>query len=193
MISLFKKENVEILTGCLIPPDWITAWKQCHQQGFAPKIATIAKACLFPADVNAQGGDLPSGITTEVWWSPNHPFKSSLTGETAKDLCDAWTKETNKPWTQPIGFKYAGFEIAANVLKRAQTLDKEKVRDALAKTDMDTIVGHIKYNDKNYSETPLVGGQWVKGKKWPWELELVYNKQAPSIKTTAQMMFPMPK
>jgi hypothetical protein len=38
-----------------------------------------------------------------------------------------------------------------------------------------------------------VGGQWVKGKKWPWELELVYNKLAPSIKTTAQMMFPMPK
>jgi branched-chain amino acid transport system substrate-binding protein len=193
MISLFKKENVDILTGCLIPPDWITAWKQCHQQGFVPKIATIAKACLFPADVNAQGGDLPSGITTEVWWSPNHPIKSSLTGETAKDLCDAWTTETKKPWTQPIGFKYAGFEIAADVLKRAQTLDKEKVREALAKTDLNTIVGHIKYNDKNYSETPLVGGQWVKGKKWPWELELVYNKLSPSIKTTAQMMFPMPK
>lgn len=193
MISLFKKENVEILTGCLIPPDWITAWKQCHQQGFIPKIATIAKACLFPADVNAQGGNLPSGITTEVWWSPNHPFKSSLTGETPKDLCDAWTKETNKPWTAPIGFKYAGFEIAADVLKRAQTLDKEKVREALAKTDLDTIVGHIKYNDKNYSETPLVAGQWVKGKKWPWELEIVYNKQAPSIKKTAEMIFPMPK
>jgi branched-chain amino acid transport system substrate-binding protein len=193
MISMFKKENVEILTGCLIPPDWITVWKQCHQQGFIPKIATIAKACLFPADVNAQGGELPNGITTEVWWSPYHPFKSSLTGETPQALCDAWTTETKKPWTAPIGFKYAGFEIAADAIKRAQTLDKEKLREALAKTDLDTIVGHIKYNDKNYSETPLVAGQWVKGKKWPWELEIVSNKQAPSIKKTAEMMFPMPK
>jgi len=54
----------------------------------------------FPADVNAIGGKLPNGITTEVWWSPNHPFKSSLTGETAKDMCDAWYKETGKQWPQ---------------------------------------------------------------------------------------------
>jgi branched-chain amino acid transport system substrate-binding protein len=191
-ISLFKKEKVDIITGTLIAPDWSTAWKQCHQQNFVPKIATIAKACLFPTDVEALGGNLPSGITTEVWWSPYHPFKSSLTGETSKELCDAWTKEMKKQWTPPIGFKYAGFEIAADALKRAQTLDKGKLRDAIAKTDLDTIVGPIKYNDKNYSETPLVGGQWTKGKQWPWELGIVYNKQNPHIKKTADMMFPLP-
>ncbi|MBW1800991.1 MAG: ABC transporter substrate-binding protein [Deltaproteobacteria bacterium] len=193
IINLFKKEKVEIITGTLIAPDWTTAWKQCHQQGFIPKMATIAKACLFATDVNALGENLPNGLTTEVWWSPNHPFKSSLTGESAKDLCDAWTKEANKAWTQPIGFKYAGFEIAADALKRAQTLDKEKLRDAIQKTDLNTIVGPIKYNDKNFSETPLVGGQWVKGKKWPWELEIVYNKQNPHIKKTAEMIYPLPQ
>ena len=191
--NLFKKEKVEILTGAPIPPDWGTAWKQFHQQGFIPKIATIAKACLFPADVNALGGNLPNGITTEVWWSPFHPFKSSLTGETAKDLCDAWTREKNRAWTQPIGFKYAGFEIAADALKRAETLDKKKLRDAIGKTVMNTIVGPIKYNDKNYSETPLVGGQWVKGKKWPWELVLISNRKHPEIPTTAKLQFPVPK
>jgi branched-chain amino acid transport system substrate-binding protein len=192
-ISLFKKEKVDIITGTLIAPDWATAWKQLHQQGYVPKMATIAKACLFATDVNALGGNLPNGLTTEVWWSPNHPFASSLTGETAKDLCDAWTKETNKAWTQPIGFKYAGFEIAADALKRARTLDKEELRKAIGATDMKTIVGPIKYNNKNFSETPLVGGQWVKGKKWPWELEIVYNKQNPHIKKTAEMIYPLPK
>jgi len=39
----------------------------------------------------------------------------------------------------------------------------------------------------------LVGGQWVKGKKWPWELEIVYNREAPSIPTTAKMAFPIPR
>lgn len=192
-ISLFKREGVEVITGTLIAPDWATAWKQCHQQGFIPKIATIAKACLFPSDVGALGGNLPLGITTEVWWSPFHPYKSSLTGQTTKDLCDLWEKENNKQWTPPIGFKYAGFEIAADALKRAQTLDKEKLRDAIGKTDMDTIVGPIKFNKQNYSETPLVGGQWVKGKKWPWELEIVYNEGASQIRKTGEMKFPMPK
>lgn len=192
-ISLFRREKVDIVTGVLIPPDWATAWRQFHQQGAVPKIATIAKACLFPTDVNALGGDLPNGITTEVWWSPYHPYKSSLTGETSEQLCNAWTKETGKPWTPPIGFKYAGFEIAADAIKRAQTLDKEKLRDAIAKTDLNTLVGHVKYNEKNYSESPLVGGQWVKGTRWPWELEIVNNKVHPEIKKTAKMIFPVPK
>ena len=193
IINLFKKEKVEIVTGCPIPPDWVTAWKQFHQQGFVPKIATIAKACLFPADVNALGGDLPNGITTEVWWTPHHPFKSSLTGETPQELCDAWVKETGKEWTQPLGFKYAGYEIAADVLKRAGSLDPNTLRETLAKTDLNTIVGPVKFNNRNYSETPLVGGQWVKGKKWPWSLEITNNRQYPQIKKTANMVFPIPK
>jgi branched-chain amino acid transport system substrate-binding protein len=192
-ISMFKKEGVEVITGTLIAPDWATAWKQCHQQGFIPKMATVAKACLFPSDVQAIGGDLPQGLTTEVWWSPFHPFKSSLTGQTTKDICDLWEKETGKQWTPPIGFKYAGFEIAADALRRCQTLEKEALRKAIGDTVMDTIVGPIKYNSEHYSETPLVGGQWVKGKKWPWELQIVYNEGHPEIKKTGELSFPLPK
>ncbi|MBW1800661.1 MAG: ABC transporter substrate-binding protein, partial [Deltaproteobacteria bacterium] len=166
--------------------------KQFHQQGFVPKIASIAKACLFPSDVKALGGDLPNGITTEIWWSPFHPYQSSLTSETSKALCDAWNRETGKQWTPPIGFKYAGFEIAADALKRARSINKKKIREAIAKTDMETVVGHIKYNDKNYCESPLVGGQWVKGKKWPWVLQITNNKMHPEIKKTGEMVFPVP-
>ena len=110
-INTWKKEGVEIITGVMIPPDWATCWRQCHQQGFIPKAATIGKAILFPSAVEALGGNLPNGLTSEIWWSPNHPFKSSLSGKTAKQLCDEWTAKTKKPWTQPIGFKYAAYEI----------------------------------------------------------------------------------
>jgi len=187
-INTWKKEKVEIITGVLIPPDWATLWRQCHQQGFIPKAATIGKAILFPSAVEALGGNLPNGLTSEIWWSPSHPFKSSLSGKTAKDLCDAWTAKTNKQWTQPIGFKYAAFEIVADVLKRIQTLDKAKVREGIAATNMNTIVGPIKYNEKNYSITPLVGGQWVKGKKWPWEIIITYDKEHPEIPTAGKTM-----
>jgi branched-chain amino acid transport system substrate-binding protein len=192
-ISTWQKENVDILTGVPIPPDWATCWRQCHQRGFIPKIATIGKAILFPAAVEAIGGNLPSGLTSEIWWSPFHPFKSSLAGYSAKDLADAWGAETKRQWTQPMGFDYAAFEIAADVLFRAGSLEKKKIRAALVETNLDTIVGRIKFNEKNFSTTPLVGGQWVKGRKWPWDLQITYNKENTHIPTTGKMVFPIPQ
>ena len=79
------------------------------------------------------------------------------------------------------------------MLKRAQSLDKEALRLATENTDLDSIIGHIQFNKQHYCETPLVGGQWVKGKKWPWELELIYSGKHPNIKPTAQMVFPLPR
>ena len=182
-INAWKKQNVEIVLGNTIPPDFATAWRQCARFGFKPKIATIGKAILFPSAVGAIGGDLPDGLSCEIWWSPDHPFNSSLESISAKDLCADWTKDTNQNWTQPIGFKYAGYEIAANVLNRAQSLDKNTIRKAIADTKMDTIVGPISYNEQNYCRTPLVGGQWQKGSKYPWEIKIVNNKLHPEIPT----------
>ncbi|MBW1996825.1 MAG: ABC transporter substrate-binding protein [Deltaproteobacteria bacterium] len=191
VIDTLKKEKVDILFGNMIPPDFATAWRQCHRMGFKPKIATIGRATLFPKAVEAIGFDLPLGLSTEIWWSPYHPFKSSIAGYSCKKLCDDWSEASGKQWTQTLGFKYAGYEIAYDVLKRAQTLDREKLRRAIAATDLDTMVGHIKYNDKNYARTPLVAGQWVKGKRFPWDLMICYNGKHKNIPTQGRL-FPIP-
>ena len=192
IISQFKKENVDIVVGVAIPPDFATFWKQAHQQGYNPKIVSVGKAYLFPSDVAALGPDLGQGLTSEVWWSPSHPFKSSITGETAKELSDAWTKDTGKAWSQPLGYDYAGMELVVDALKRAQSLDKTKLLDAISKTDLPTMVGPIKFNDQHYSQTPLAGGQWVKGKSGNYELQIINNKLYPDIPKTADMLFPIP-
>jgi len=192
-IDLWKKEKVEILTSIQPPPDFAAAWRQCFQQGFIPKMCTGGKPILFPSAVQAIGGNLANGLTVCVWWSPQHPFKSSIAGYGSKTLCDAWTEKTGRQWTQILGFTYATFEVAIDALKRAGTLDKDKVREAIAQTNLTTIVGPLKFNNQNYSKTPMVGGQWVKGKKWPWELEIVENAQYPEIKKTAKLMFPIPR
>jgi len=186
-INAFKKANVEIVTGVLIPPDFATALRQFRQSGFNPKVITMAKAILFPSAVEALGGDLGEGLTTELWWSPHHPFKSSLTSETTKQLCDAWESETKRQWTPPIGYKHSGWELINDVFIRAGSLDKEKVREAIAQTSLNTIVGPVNYNDKNYSRTPLVGAQWTKGSKWKWEQKIVYNKGYNYIPLTGEL------
>ncbi len=189
-IAEFKKRNVEIVTGVPIPPDFAVFWRQAMQQGFKPKIATVGKALLFPVAVEALG-DSGNGVSNEVWWTPNHPFSSSLTHESAADLAGSYEKTTGKQWTQPIGFAHALFELAANVMARTQKLDSEaSIRDAIAGTKLDTIVGHIAWGSgpvKNVAKTPLVGGQWRKGRTHKFDLYVVENSLAPNIPTGGQL------
>jgi branched-chain amino acid transport system substrate-binding protein len=186
-ISRFKAENAQVLLGVPIPPDFVNFWKQAKQQGFHPKIATIGKALLFPSVINSIG-DIGNNLATEVWWSPNHPFKSSLTGQSAKELADAYETATSKQWTQPLGFAHALFEVAAAAVKRAGSTDKQKVADALKSLQVSTIVGDLDWTKgpvPNVAKTPLTGGQWRKtsGGKYPFDLVIVSNKLAPQIPT----------
>ncbi len=189
-ISAFKDGGVEIVTGVPIPPDFTTFWRQAVQRGFKPKVATVGKALLFPSSVEALG---PSGVglSSEVWWTPNHPFKSSLDGRTAKELAAAFEQGTGKQWTQPLGFSHALLEVAADVLKRSKAVDNASIRDALVATDLNTIVGPVKFGGKgpfkNVSKTPLVGGQWSKGAKYPFDLLVVSNTLAPEIPTQGKL------
>lgn len=183
-IARYKDAKVEILTGVPIPPDFTTFWNQAMQKGFKPKVATVGKALLFPSSVEALGAN-GEGLSSEVWWTPRHPFKSSLTGQTAAQLADAYEAGTKKQWTQPLGFAHALFELAVDVLKRSKDLDSAAaIRDAIAATKLDTIVGPISWQGgpvKNVAKTPLVGGQWRKGGKHKYELVIVDNSQAKMI------------
>jgi branched-chain amino acid transport system substrate-binding protein len=193
-IARFKEENVEIVTGVMIPPDLGTFLTQASQQGFNPKAFTVGKAALFPSVVESISNNLGEGLTTEIWWTPSHPFKSSLTGASAKELADAYTAETKKQWTQPIGFAHSLFEVAANVLGRTTNLDdKATIVEAIKATKMDTIVGPISWAGgptPNVAKTPLVGGQWVKGTDFPFDLIITTNETASNIPSagTTQVM-----
>jgi branched-chain amino acid transport system substrate-binding protein len=189
-ISRFKKEGVEIVTGVPIPPDFTTFWTQAAQQDFHPQVASIGKAMLFPSSAEALG-DLATGISTEIWWSPSHPFSSSLTDQSAKALADAYTAATQRQWTQPLGFAHALFEVALDALSRTTDVDsKESIRDAIVATELDTIVGKVQWTGQpfaNIAKTPLVGGQWVPGSDVAYDLAIVTNTLAPEVPTSAEM------
>jgi branched-chain amino acid transport system substrate-binding protein len=106
---------------------------------------------------------------------------------------DAYEKKFKKYWNQYVPFTHAGYEVIIDALKRAQTLDKAKIREAIAKTNLKTIVGPVKFNEKNYAETPICSCQWVKGKRFPWQMEIIFNNNIPEIPVTAKMIFPLPK
>ena len=188
-IAAFRDANCEIVTGVMIPPDFGTFWSQAAQQGFAPKVVTVGKALLFPTVIDSYG-DRADGLTSEVWWSPNHPFNSSLDGTSAKDLANGYSTATGRPWTQPIGFKHALFEVAADVIKRAEDLeDYQAITAAIAATNLETIVGKVDWSSgpvKNVSKTPLVGGQWQKEGD-TFDLKIVANSAHTNIPLTGDL------
>jgi branched-chain amino acid transport system substrate-binding protein len=181
-ITAFRNAGCEIVTGNMIPPDFATFWSQCAQQGFRPKIVTIGKALLFPSVIDSLGAR-GFGLTSEIWWTPNHPFKSGLTGQSAAELTAAYTSATKRPWTQPIGFQHALFEIAIDVLKRSRSLEPKAILDAIVATDYKSMVGPVKWTGqpvKNVTKTPLVAGQWQR-KNEKLELVITTNKTASDI------------
>ncbi|MBB3931382.1 branched-chain amino acid transport system substrate-binding protein [Kaistia hirudinis] len=194
-INAFKSGGVEIVTGVVIPPDFTTFWNQARQQGFKPKAVTVAKALLFPQSVETLGA-AGNNLSSEVWWSASHPFKSSLTGQSSAELAAAFTAKTGRPWTQPIGFVHSLFEMAANVMGRVKDVgDAEAVAAAIAATDLPTIVGKVAWNGagvppfaaKNVTKTPLVGGQWRMKDGGGFDLVIVDNSNAPEIPAAGKM------
>jgi branched-chain amino acid transport system substrate-binding protein len=147
-------------------------------------VVTVGKALLFPASI-APLGSRGDGLSCEIWWSPSHPFKSGLTGQSAKELCDAYEHSTGRVWTQPIGFQHALFEVAIDVLKRAKNLgEPASILEAIVATDYHSVVGSIQWSGKpvkNVSKTPLVAGQWRK-KDTGFELIICEDTTAPNIK-----------
>ncbi|WP_213006142.1 ABC transporter substrate-binding protein [Paractinoplanes toevensis] len=188
-IARFKQGGADILLGVVVPPDFTNFWKQAAQQGYRPRIATIAKALLFPSTIEALG-DLGQNLGTEVWWSPTHPFTSSLTGQTAAQLAEAFTASTKKQWTQPIGFVHALFEVAAKAVATAGSTDRQAVANALKSLKLDTVVGSLDWTAgpvPNVAKTPLVGGQWRKGTTYPYDLVVVSNPLKTAVPVAGQV------
>jgi branched-chain amino acid transport system substrate-binding protein len=189
-ISAFKSAGVEIVTSVVPPPTFINYWTQSAQQGFKPKIVTPGKSAEFPSTVKALGA-LGKNVAIEIWWSPYHPFSSHLTGQSSAALAADYSKATGKTWTMPLGFKHALFEVAADVLKRTKSLEADAIREAIAATSYESIVGPIQWKQgpmPNVCTTALVGGQWQDAGGKDLELRIVNNKDAPNIPTNGKLL-----
>ncbi|MGI6730787.1 MAG: ABC transporter substrate-binding protein [Anaerovoracaceae bacterium] len=188
VINQFKTDGVNVLIGCMIPPDMANFMKQAAQLNFKPEYSCQGRSILFSAAANAMGPELAAGQTIEVWWSPYHNFPSSITGQTPKEILDLYKEETGRDWTAAIGYKYAPIEIAVDVLKRCKNLEPETIRDAIAATDMVTVVGPIKYDPETHvAPTPIVMGQWQlteSGDKV--DLQIINNMGMEDIPETAE-------
>ena len=195
-ITAFKNANCEIVTGVVIPPDFTTFWKQALQQGFKPKVASVGKALLFPVAVEALGKD-GNNLSSEVWWSPSHPFKSSLNGMSAK----AAGRRLHGGHQEAVD---AAHRLRARAVRggggRAQAhrarsaTPRRRWRRSRPPTST-RWSARLPWNGanlppfaaKNVAKTPLVGGQWRIKDGNKYDIVITDNRTAPAIPVGGKM------
>jgi branched-chain amino acid transport system substrate-binding protein len=190
-ISEFKADNCDFFTNVPLPPDFNTMWKQAAQQGYKPKLATVAKVLLFPGDVKALGS-LVNNIATDAWWAPQMPWKSSLTGQTCMDIANAYTSATGQQWVQSLS-NYSLFEVAYTAFKTvSDPHDKAEVANALFNINIEGIAGQLDWTSSKAPapgvvDTPCLGVQWKPSTQWGWSMEIVDNTLMPEVALTATL------
>ena len=196
MISQFKGHGDDFFTNVPLPPDFATMWTQALQQGFKPKLATVAKVLLFPQDAYAMGSKVYN-IATDSWWVPELPWHSSLTQQTCPDLATSYTEAGLGQPNANIS-NYTLFEIAYAALTSVDNPhDKTELSAALFKVKLpQAVAGPVDYTSTNPKTnpapgaaiTPPVGIQWQKGTKYPLEAKVVDNTLLPSAKINGDLL-----
>jgi branched-chain amino acid transport system substrate-binding protein len=196
MLSQFKGHGDDFFTNVPLPPDFATMWTQALQQGFKPKLATVAKVLLFPQDAYAMGSKVYN-IATDSWWVPELPWHSSLTQETCTALASSYTEAGLGQPNANIS-NYTLFEIAYAALTSVDNPhDKAELSAALFKVKLpQAVAGPLDYTSTNAKTnpapgvaiTPPVGIQWQKGTKYPLEYKVVDNTLQPNAKITGDLL-----
>ncbi|WP_043628665.1 ABC transporter substrate-binding protein [Nonomuraea candida] len=130
-------------------------------------------------------------VATLLYWSPRHPYRSSLDGTTAASLAEAYERRTGSQWLQPLGLAHALLEVALHALGTvADPADRRAVADAIAATRLSTIAGVLDWQagpTPNVALVPLIGGQWRPGRHHPGDLAVVTNTALPEIPIEAEL------
>jgi branched-chain amino acid transport system substrate-binding protein len=191
-ISDFKKFGAEICSGAMNSTDFTNFWKQCLQQGFNPKMCTVGLALTFAQTCEAIG---PSayGLTTELAWHADYPFTSSFTGQTCREIADAYEADTGNQWVSGTEI-YSLMEVYVHVLKQVANVDdKAAIAQAMSTAKVDTMYGPVDFTMPvdptadtpvthpvpNCLRMPQSAAQWREGTKWPFEQFMVSDRYLP--------------
>ena len=191
MITQFKADKADFFTNVPLPPDFAAMWHQSIQQGFRPKLATVAKVLLFPTDAYAMGAEAYN-IATDTWWVPTLPWTSTFTGESCQTMANEYEAAVGSQWNANIS-NYSLFEIAhAALTSVTDPHDHNEVADAIHNVNIQALAGPLNFASggpaPGVAITPPAGVQWQKGSKYALEMQIVDNTLLPQAKITADLL-----
>jgi branched-chain amino acid transport system substrate-binding protein len=178
MIRKAQATGADILIAQIQPPDGIALVRQMEALNWRPKAAFLERACEAADFWKTLGKSAQGFLFTTIW----HPA-AGYPG--AKELAEAFTKETGQEYTTHLISSYAATQVLLRAIEIAGTLDREAINRAVpeAATSQATVLGAIKFAPDHTAAQPTMCIQWLNGAR-----EIVL----PQEKGTKPFLYPLP-
>ena len=176
VLRTIKDQNPDAFIGITYPPDTILASRQSKEIGFNPKIFYASVGTAFQLYRNVIGASA-EGVSGMGSWNMKTSAGAKAYFEAHKAKFGG--KEPDR-WAS--GHCWAGMEILTQAVGTVG-LDRKAIREYIAKTEHQTIVGPIRFQGSENASTPGSIGQWQNG-----EFEVVWPRSI----ATAQLVTPKP-
>jgi branched-chain amino acid transport system substrate-binding protein len=164
VLRSIKDKNPDAFVGFTYPGDTVLASRQSKEIGFNPKFFYLSVGTAFPfyrATLTPAGVEGVMGMGS---WNP----KTSAGAKAYFDAHVASQKKEPDRWAS--GACWASMEILTSAVGKVG-LDRKAIRDYIANTEHNTILGKIKFNGSENVGTPGTVSQWQNG-----EFEVVWPK-----------------
>jgi len=172
-----KAGGAEAVFGVPTPPDGLNLVRQMKQLAFNAKMYMLIRAADAVVWSQNLGKDGDYVMLAPGW-------HNAMRYPGVKELNEKHQRAFNRPADVITGPAYASVQILADSITRAGTLDRAKIRDAIAATNMMTVEGQVRFRADGTGVVTVVFLQWQRGKQ-----ELVWPKEF----ATAPFQFPAPQ
>jgi branched-chain amino acid transport system substrate-binding protein len=164
-----KQMNPDVVYMVSYLMDASLMMKQSMELQLTPKIFVGGGAGFTLPEFGQNAGKAGDMVYSATLWYQTLPYPG------AKEYYDKFVQRYKMDTEYHGAEGYASAYVIADALKRAKALNADDVRDSLAKTDMMTVFGPVKFvayeKMTNQNKLPTYLVQWLGGK-----LELVWPK-----------------
>jgi len=167
LLTKVKAQNPDVIAAATYFDDAVALTRQMRELGVNPKMYGVTVGGDLPEfyDTLKQNAEYIYGATQ---WEPTLPYPGN------QEFFEAYKKDFGHEPSYHSAAGYAGCMIYADAVKRAGSLDSDKVREQLLKLETKTLFGDYKVDADGFQLAhKMVTFQWQGEKKvtvWPDEL-----------------------
>ncbi len=167
LILAAQAAGADMLLGMPNTPDGIAMVRQMSELGWTPKFTMLVRA-----PDGATWGETLGALGDYIAFFPGWHHGEDFPG--VAEINARHEADFGRPADVLVGPAYACVQVLADAIERAGTLDRDAIRDALAETDMMTVIGQVSFNADGTGNVlnPVV--QWLDGRQelvWPFDMQ----------------------
>jgi branched-chain amino acid transport system substrate-binding protein len=144
-----KGLNPDAVFVLSLMPAPLYATRHAHEVGVKPKLFMVNFGPMYREEFIVGLGDISEKVFETGFWHQNLPFPG------AKEFARDYEAKYKRRPTTDAAYAYIACQILEQGIKKAESIDKEKVAATLHKEKFQTILGPYEYDERGVNKTQL--------------------------------------